>query len=73
MKRLISSMTVMVALATAIAVQAAGAGSKPADTSKPVKVFILMGQSNMVGLGKKAILETAVRAKKIPLPRRWRG
>lgn len=25
---------------------------KPADMSKPVKVFILMGQSNMVGLGK---------------------
>ena len=27
---------------------------KPADMSKPVKVFILMGQSNMVGLGKIA-------------------
>jgi hypothetical protein len=25
---------------------------KPADMSKPVKVFILMGQSNMVGMGK---------------------
>jgi len=25
---------------------------KPADTSKPVKVFILMGQSNMLGFGK---------------------
>jgi hypothetical protein len=24
---------------------------KPADTTKPVKVFILMGQSNMVGMG----------------------
>ncbi len=27
---------------------------KPADLSKPVKVFILMGQSNMVGFGKIA-------------------
>jgi hypothetical protein len=27
---------------------------KPADMSKPVKVFILMGQSNMVGMGKIA-------------------
>jgi hypothetical protein len=26
--------------------------SKPADISKPVQVFILMGQSNMVGLGR---------------------
>ena len=25
--------------------------AKPADTNKPVKVFILMGQSNMVGMG----------------------
>ena len=25
--------------------------SKPADMTKPVKVFILMGQSNMVGMG----------------------
>ena len=24
---------------------------KPADSTKPVKVFILMGQSNMVGMG----------------------
>lgn len=29
-------------------------GSSPADMSKPVQVFILMGQSNMVGLGKVA-------------------
>lgn len=50
---------------TAIRAQdASDNGSKPADLSKPVKVFILMGQSNMVGLGKKAILETAVKEKK---------
>jgi len=41
----------------------------PADMSKPVKVFILMGQSNMVGMGKVAgaaaadTLEHATKAK----------
>lgn len=41
---------------------------KPADMSKPVQVFILMGQSNMVGLGKitggEGSLEYAVKEKK---------
>ena len=37
---------------------------KPADMSKPVQVFILMGQSNMSGLGKMNILEKAVKEKK---------
>jgi hypothetical protein len=37
---------------------------KPADMSKPVKIFILMGQSNMVGLGNKAVLDKAVKEKK---------
>jgi len=42
---------------------------KPADMSKPVQVFILMGQSNMVGMGKIAgdkdgTLEYAVKTKK---------
>jgi len=41
---------------------------KPADMTKPVQVFILMGQSNMVGLGKvtggEGSLETAVKEKK---------
>jgi len=41
---------------------------KPADMSKPVQVFILLGQSNMVGLGKIAggevSLENAVKVKK---------
>ena len=40
---------------------------KPADMSKPVKVFILLGQSNMVGMGKitggEGSLENAVKAK----------
>ena len=43
-------------------------GSKPADMGKPVQVFILMGQSNMVGLGKvkgsDVSLEHAVKEKK---------
>ena len=46
---------------------------KPADMSKPVQVFILMGQSNMVGMGKVAggegSLENAVKnEEEIPLP-----
>jgi hypothetical protein len=40
---------------------------KPADMSKPVQVFILLGQSNMVGLGKvtgaDVSLENAVKSK----------
>ena len=43
-------------------------GGKPADMTKPVQVFILMGQSNMVGLGKvtgpDGSLEFAVKEKK---------
>jgi len=44
---------------------------KPADTSKPVKVFILMGQSNMLGFGKidgadkPGSLEHAVKTEKL--------
>lgn len=44
---------------------------KPADMTKPVKVFIMLGQSNMVGLGliaprgTKHPLETAVKEKKL--------
>lgn len=41
---------------------------KPADMTKPVQVFILLGQSNMVGLGKvtggEGSLENAVKNKK---------
>ena len=42
---------------------------KPADMSKPVQVYILLGQSNMVGAGKiagdkKGSLEHAVKEKK---------
>jgi hypothetical protein len=41
---------------------------KPADMSKPVQVYILMGQSNMLGMGKitggEGSLENAVKTKK---------
>ncbi|HSI32451.1 MAG: sialate O-acetylesterase [Phycisphaerae bacterium] len=42
---------------------------KPADVSKPVKVFVMMGQSNMLGMGqvagdKDGTLEHAVKIKK---------
>lgn len=36
---------------------------KSADMSKPVQVFILLGQSNMVGLGNVRTLEEAVKSK----------
>jgi hypothetical protein len=43
-------------------------GDTPADISKPVKVFILLGQSNMLGMGKikgeDGSLEYAVKQKK---------
>jgi hypothetical protein len=34
---------------------------RPADMSKPVQVFILMGQSNMLGFGKVATLDNVVK------------
>jgi hypothetical protein len=44
--------------------------NKPADMSKPVKVFLILGQSNAVGLGsitgdKPGTLETAVKTEKL--------
>ncbi len=43
---------------------------KPADMTKPVQVYILLGQSNMLGFGtvkgnKDGTLETAVKSKKL--------
>jgi len=44
----------------------AGDGDKAADMTKPVKVYILMGQSNMLSMGKvKGSLDTAVKEKKL--------
>ena len=37
---------------------------KPANMSKPVQVFIMMGQSNMTGMGSKDSLEKAVKENK---------
>jgi hypothetical protein len=72
-----TSMRALAALAAACLLPAAAGGApaaapapdgKPADMSKPVQVFILMGQSNMVGMGKIAggevSLENAVKEKK---------
>ncbi len=47
-----------------------GADGKPADMTKPVKVFIMLGQSNMVGLGNitqggVCPLEVAVKQEKL--------
>lgn len=37
--------------------------AKPADITKPVQIFLIMGQSNAVGMGKVTILEAAVKQK----------
>ena len=65
----LSSIALTALALSSIAVSAADQpGSKPADMTKPVQVFILMGQSNMVGLGKvggpDGSLEFAVKEKK---------
>ena len=39
---------------------------KSADMSKPVQVYILMGQSNMLNFGKKQMLESACKEGKYP-------
>ncbi len=50
-------------------VQIAKPGGKPADMTRPVQVFILLGQSNMVGLGNvtggEGSLENAVKTKQL--------
>ena len=65
----LSSIALTVLAMSSFAVSAAEqSGGKPADMTKPVQVFILMGQSNMVGLGKvtgpDGSLEFAVKEKK---------
>ncbi|MFM9059131.1 MAG: sialate O-acetylesterase [Planctomycetaceae bacterium] len=65
MQSLFRSTAVILAAATVGA--RAEAPPKPADMSKPVQVFILLGQSNMVGMGKisggDTSLENAVKTK----------
>ena len=60
----------MALAASASAVELPGPDGKPADMSKPVQVYILLGQSNMLGFGKVAenkdgTLEHAVKTKKL--------
>ena len=44
---------ILLALAMGVSTTTAANGAaKSADMTKPVKVFILMGQSNMLGMGK---------------------
>lgn len=49
------------ALSSFATVSALGQAAKPADMTKPAQVFILMGQSNMVGMGKIPTLDAAVK------------
>jgi len=77
MKRLISNLVAIMAVAlvtSSWAAEAAPAQNPPkpdgkaVDMTKPVKVFIMLGQSNMVGMGKvtgaEVSLENAVKTKK---------
>lgn len=63
-----TTLTVLL-LAIGLTVPRLSAADQPADLSKPVQVFILLGQSNMVGLGKvtgpTGSLEFAVKTKKL--------
>ena len=65
---LVLALFVLPAAAAEVPAQLPKPDDKPADMSKPVQVYILMGQSNMVGAGKIAggggSLENAVKAKK---------
>jgi len=49
---LVTALLVLPAIAAEIPSQLPDPDGKPADLSKPVKVFILLGQSNMLGFGK---------------------
>jgi Carbohydrate esterase, sialic acid-specific acetylesterase len=61
-------LVVFVALSGGVTAQISKPDGKPANMTKPVQVFILLGQSNMVGLGKvkggDISLEHAVKEKK---------
>ena len=72
-RKQIPTVLVTAALLAQLALPAADApmprpDGKPADMTKKVKVFILLGQSNMVGMGKikggEGSLENAVKEKK---------
>jgi len=72
-RRQIPTVFITAALLTQLALPAADMpvprpNGKPADMTKKVKIFILLGQSNMVGLGKikggEGSLENAVKEKK---------
>ena len=65
---LVMAALVLPAAAAEVPAQLPKPDDKPADMSKPVQVYILLGQSNMLGFGKIAggegSLENAVKAKK---------
>lgn len=64
------AITALTAPAEALPKQLPDPDGKPADMSKPVKVFMILGQSNAVGLGsvtgdKPGTLENAVKTEKL--------
>jgi Carbohydrate esterase, sialic acid-specific acetylesterase len=64
MKPTLSIISMITAVALGTNAWAADDGSKPADMSKPLQVFLIMGQSNAFGMGNFQSLEKAVKEKK---------
>jgi len=66
----LTTVTMMVALTVSLSAELPDPDGKPADMSKPVKVFIIMGQSNTLEMGrvkgdKEGTLEHAVKTEKL--------
>jgi hypothetical protein len=67
---LLITLAIVLFAAPCFAVELPDPDGKPADASKPVKVYILMGQSNMLEMGKVAVdmegsLEHAIKSKSL--------
>ena len=66
----LSAATLLAALTLSVSAELPDPDGKPADISKPVKVFIIMGQSNTLEMGrvkgdKEGTLEHAVKSEKL--------
>ena len=66
----LSAVSLLVALTLSVSAELPDPDGKPADISKPVKVFLIMGQSNTLEMGrvkgdKEGTLEYAVKTEKL--------
>ena len=60
----IIALAMAVMASSAVAQELPDPDGKPADMSKPVQIYILMGQSNMLNFGKLSKLTAVVKEKK---------